>query len=121
MITGLFGVSVWSEDKARLVPFYRDVLKLPLMLDTDGFAVFGQPGGGTLLVGTHSEVKGPNGDPARHIVSLRTTDVDADFRRLGEAGVRAIEAPSTQGPNLRVATLADPEGNLFSLVQSLDD
>jgi len=116
MITGLFGVSVWSEDKARLVPFYRDVLKLPLMLDSDGFAVFGQPGA-TVLVGTHSEVHGQNRDAARHIVSLVTDDVDSEFARLQAAGVKVVEPPSTQGPDLRIATLADPEGNLFSLVQ----
>jgi predicted enzyme related to lactoylglutathione lyase len=92
---------------------------LPLLLDNDGFTVFGQSGGGTLLVVTHSEVRGPNGDPARYFVSLSTDDVDTEFGRLKGAGVRVIEAPSRQGPNLRIATLADPEGNLFSLVQSL--
>ena len=76
MITGLSGVSVWSEDHYRLLPFYRDVLSLPVMLEAEGFAVFGQPGGGTVLIGTHSEVHGPNLDPARHIVSLGTDDIE---------------------------------------------
>jgi predicted enzyme related to lactoylglutathione lyase len=119
MITGLNGVSVWGDDHKRLLPFYRDTLKLPLMFESDGFAVFGQPGGSTVLVGTHSEVHGPNADPARHIVTLGSDDIESDFGRLRDAGVTVIAAPSMQGPEMMIATLADPDGNLFSLMQSV--
>jgi predicted enzyme related to lactoylglutathione lyase len=119
MLSGVFGVSVWSEDHSRLVPFYRDVLNLPVLLETDGFAVFGQQDGVSLLVGTHSEVRGRNGDAARHIVSLHSDDTQADFARLKAAGVTIVAEPSMQGPNFLMATFADPEGNLFSVVQPM--
>jgi hypothetical protein len=30
MITGVRGTTIWSEDLNRLLPFYRDLLGLPL-------------------------------------------------------------------------------------------
>ena len=116
MITGLNGVSIWGEEKDRLVSFYRDLLQLPVMGDFEGFAVLGSPGE-TILVGAHSEVRGQNADRARHMVGLRSDNIEADFTRLRDAGVEVIEPPSLQGPNLMVATLADPDGNIFQLLQ----
>jgi hypothetical protein len=62
MITGLRGTSIWSQDLHNLLPFYRDVLGLEVTSETPGFVVLGG-----LWLGTHSEVHGPNTDPARHI------------------------------------------------------
>src|SRR2546422_568810 len=79
-------------------------------------ACFGDLAGTTLLVGTHSDVKGPNTDPARHMVSLASDDIQADFRRLKAAGVEFVEEPTQLG-ELFIATLKDPEGNLVQLLQ----
>jgi predicted enzyme related to lactoylglutathione lyase len=111
MITGLSGASIWSEDHKRLLPFYRDVLGLPVTIDSPGFAVLGGLG-----LGTHSAVHGPNADPARHMVGLTTSDITADWKRLKDAGVEFIEDPRDYG-NLWIATLKDPEGNLVQLFQ----
>ena len=47
MITGLRGATIWSEDLNRLLPFYRDVLGLPVTLLVDGcsapFVTVGAP------------------------------------------------------------------------------
>lgn len=116
MITGLRGTTIWSEDLNRLLPFYRDVLGLPVTIETPGFVVLGPREGPTLAVGTHSEVHGRNTDPARHMVGLKTDDVTTDYKRLRDAGVEFLEAP-TDYPNVRVATLKDPDGNLVQLLQ----
>jgi predicted enzyme related to lactoylglutathione lyase len=117
MITGLRGATIWSESLDNLLPFYRDVLGFKVGLQIDGFAVLGEMGKGpTLALGTHSEVRGRNADPARHMVGLGTDDVDTDCKRLKAAGVEFIEDPTTYGP-LRIATLKDPEGNLIQLLQ----
>ena len=78
--------------------------------------VFGTAEGPALGLGTHSEVRGPNADPARHMVGLATDDIQADWKRLQAAGVKFVEDPTDYG-TLRIATLADPDGNLVQLFQ----
>jgi predicted enzyme related to lactoylglutathione lyase len=118
MITGPAGASIWSEDHRKLVPFYRDTLGLQVAVESEsaGVVVFGDYAGTTLLVGTHSEVKGRNPDPARHMVALLTDDARGDCARLKAAGVAFIQEPTQQG-DLVIATLQDPEGNLIQLLQ----
>ena len=120
MITGLRGATIWSEDMTRyLLPFYRDVLGLPVAIQIEGFVVLGRQGEASLALGTHSQVRGVNQDPARHMVGLATNDVDNDWKRLVSAGVEFIEKPTDYG-QLRIATLKDPEGNLVQLLQPLE-
>ena len=116
MIKGLRGASVWSSDLNNLLPFYRDVLGLKVGIDTPGFVVLGDPAGASLALGTHSEVKGRNSDPARHMVALATDDIHADTKRLKAANVEFVEDPKDFG-NVWVATVKDPEGNYVQLVQ----
>ena len=118
MITGLRGATIWSEDLNNLLPFYCDLLGLPVAIEIQGFVVLGKPGVATLALGTHSEVRGPNRDPARHMVGLGTDDVDADWTRLTAARVEFVEKPTDYG-QLRIATLRDPEGNLVQLLQPI--
>ena len=118
MIKGLRGATIWSEDLANLLPFYRDVLGLRVGIQIPGFAVLGEPGSPALALGTHSEVHGRNGDPARHMVALSTDDVKGEWERLKAAGVEFVESPTDYG-QVRIATLKDPEGNLLQLVQPL--
>jgi predicted enzyme related to lactoylglutathione lyase len=116
MIKGLEGATIWSEDLGNLLPFYRDVLGLPVRVQTPGFVVLGRPDTPGLALGTHSEVRGRNADPARHMVGLASDDVTTDWKRLKDAGVEFIENPTDYG-NFRIATLKDPEGNLVQLVE----
>jgi predicted enzyme related to lactoylglutathione lyase len=118
MIKGLRGASIWSEDVKNLLPFYRDILGLKVGFEMPGFVLLGDPGGVGLALGTHSEVRGRNNDPARHMVGLASDDVKADAKRLKAAGVEFVEDP-TDYDTMRVATLKDPEGNLVQLLQPL--
>lgn len=118
MIKGLRGASIWSEDVKNLLPFYRDALGLKVGLETPGFVVLGELGAPHLALGTHSEVRGRNADPARHMVALMTDDVRAEWTRLKNAGVEFVENP-TDYNNVRIATLKDPEGNLVQLVETV--
>ena len=116
MIKGLAGSSIWSADLNNLLPFYRDTLGLKATLESPGFVVFGDLNGPTLGLGTHSEVKGKNADPARHMVALMTDDVEGEYQRLKSKGVEFIEAP-TKFDQVTIATLEDPEGNYVQLFQ----
>ena len=116
MIKGLSGATIWSEDLGNLLPFYRDVLGLPVGIQIPGFVVFGNLDAPALALGTHSEVRGRNADPARHMVGFTTDDVRADWKRLKDAGVEFVEDPTDYGQH-RIATLKDPEGNLIQLLE----
>jgi predicted enzyme related to lactoylglutathione lyase len=120
MIKQFSGVSLWSEDLNNLLPFYRDVLGLKVIHESQGFAVLGQDGfdGPTVGLGTHSEVHGRNNDPARHMIGFTSDDILADWKRLKEAGVEFIEDPTEYGGDMSIATLKDPEGNLVQLWQA---
>jgi predicted enzyme related to lactoylglutathione lyase len=119
MIKKFAGASIWSEDLHNLLPFYRDVLGLKVVDESESFVVLGadQPDSAALGLGTHSEVHGRNSDPARHMVGLESDDLAADWRRLKEAGVEFIEDPTEYGGGMSIATLKDPEGNLVQLWQ----
>jgi len=116
MIKGLSAVSVWSADLKNLLPFYRDVLGLRMVIESPRFVVLGEPGGPSLGLGTHSDVRGRNADPARHMIGLTTDDLAGDWKRLKAAGVEFVEAP-TDYDTVSIATLKDPEGNLIQLIQ----
>jgi predicted enzyme related to lactoylglutathione lyase len=121
MIKQFAGASIWSEDLNNLLPFYRDVLGLKVVMESPGFVVLGadRPDTPALGLGTHSEVHGRNADPARHMVGLASDDLRADWKRLREAGVEFIEDPTEYG-EMSIATLQDPEGNLVQLWQYRD-
>src|SRR5258707_14742829 len=116
MIKRLRVSSIWSEALNKLLPFYRDLLGLPVSLETPGFVVLGEPDTPAVALGTHSEVRGRGSDPARHIVGLETGDIAKECRRLREAGLEFVEDPKDVG-NGWVATFKDPEGNLLQLLQ----
>src|SRR5262245_33482861 len=116
MITQLANATIWSEDLNNLLPFYRDTLGLKVAMDSPQFVMLGSdnPDAPGLGLGTHSEVHGKNGDPARHMVALMTDDLTGDWKRLKDAGVEFIQDPTDYG-DLSIATLKDPEGNYVQL------
>lgn len=119
MIKKFAGASIWSEDLQNLLPFYRDVLGLKVVHESEGFVVLGegQSDSATLGLGTHSEVHGHNTDPARHMVGLESDNLTEDWQRLKQAGVEFIEEPTDYGDDMSIATMKDPEGNLVQLWQ----
>lgn len=118
MITQFAGASIWSEDLNNLLPFYRDVLGLKVTMESPGFVLLGGngPESPALGLGTHSEVHGPNQDPPRHMVGLDSDDIEADVKRLKDAGVEFIQDATNYG-DIILATLKDPEGNLVQIWQ----
>ena len=116
MIKGFGGASIWSQDLNNLLPFYRDTLGLKPTIESERFVLFGDPNAPSLGLGSHSEVKGKNNDPARHMVGLMTDDVRAEYQRLKSKGVEFVEEP-TNYDQITISTVKDPEGNLVQLFQ----
>ncbi|MBX3013726.1 MAG: VOC family protein [Caldilineaceae bacterium] len=118
MIQHFVSTTIWSEDVNKLLPFYRDVLGLQITMEMPGFVLLGQEPSQTAVLGlgTHSQVHGPNRDPARHMVGFVSNDIMADWQRLQGQGVEFIEDPTLSG-ELWIATMKDPEGNLVQIFQ----
>jgi predicted enzyme related to lactoylglutathione lyase len=114
---------VFSKEPAALIPFYRDVLGLPL-LGEDGFAVTFDLGGGAMLRLTAL----PGHAPAPHTAfGWSLADITATVIRLRAGGVTFQVYDgfgqdehgiwTAPGGAARVAWFTDPEGNLLSLTQ----
>ncbi|GAA4727844.1 VOC family protein [Isoptericola chiayiensis] len=72
------------------------------------------PGGGGLMLGTHRESPGWPVEPGHGATYAVTDDVDRVFEAAVVAGGRAVMKPADQDYGGRSATVADPEGNLWS-------
>ena len=115
MIKRFDGVTLWSSDLNNLLPFYRDVIGLPVAMEGPGFVILGEFENPRLCIGTHSEVRGRPTDPHRWLIRFESTDLRADLDRLRSAGVEVIEEPNDQGGGFWLGTVKDPEGNLVQL------
>ena len=118
MIKGLISAGIWSEDiQKTLLPFYRDVVGLPVAMDSPEFVVLASDTSApSVTLGTHSDVKGNNADPARHMVGLSTDDIEGEVLRLKGKGVEFI-GEIEKFDQITVATFKDPEGNYIQLLQ----
>lgn len=112
----LRGSTLWSQDVDKLLPFYRDLLRIPVAAQTPDFIVLGHNGGPTLSLGTRKELDGKAADPYRFSFGFDSDDLHSDLHRLRAAGVDVLEAPPDAG-GLKYATIIDPEGNMISLHQ----
>ncbi len=115
MIQRFGGTTVWSGDLHRLLPFYRDIIGLPIALDSPEFVILGSLEDPSLCIGTHSEVKGRSADPHRWLVRFDTDDIHAEVRRLAKLNVPILQEPEHQGGGFWIATCEDPDGNLVQL------
>jgi len=103
-------------DYGRSVAFYRDVLGLHIYREWVSGTVFFL-GGGLLEL---SRSAGPVTDDKLSLW-LHVRDVDAEFKRLADAGVDVVESPVTEPWGLREARVRDPDGLLLVLVEVLPD
>ena len=117
-------VNVFVSDLARSVDFYRGRLGLPLAFadEEHGYASFETDGvrlgvarvdpadaASATLLGRHTGV------------GLGVPDLDAAYERLRGEGVAFPMAPTKQPWGGYMATLADPDGNVFYLDQLRDE
>lgn len=110
----LLVVSLWAEDVAALVHFYRDVIGLTLMVHHGDHPHFDL--GGTYLVILQGEpCPAANAKPEHFpVLAFAVDDLDAAVERLHTYG---IETPwgISPGPESRWIKFYDPAGNLIEL------
>lgn len=113
-------ILIGSEDPARLAEFYTKLFGTPAW-DDNGFVGW-MIGSGSITVGPHDQVKGPNAAPGRLMWNIESADVKGDFERFKTAGAKVIAEPYTfeGAPDSWIATLADPDENYFQLAAPMD-
>ena len=114
----LYAVRIFVHDFERACAFYGQVLGLEerYRSDEQGWAEY-DVGGAGLGVERLAE-----DDPEAHLVgrflgvSLMVEDIEATHARLSAAGVEFTGAPETQPWGGVLAHLADPDGNVLTLL-----
>ena len=120
-IARLGGVSLDTADPARLAAFYRELLGLEVLYDSDEFVAL--QGAGILLsaqrVDDHVPPTWPSGDvPKQMHLELAVDDLDA-----AEAAAIALGAsrPDDQPSPDRWRVLIDPAGHPFCITTLISD
>ncbi len=118
-------ILIGSEDPQRLVEYYSKLFGDPAF--AEGGYTGWQIGSGFVTVGPHDQVHGRNAHPGRIIWNIETPDVQGEFARMRDAGAIVVrepytfeDAPVEAGAGFWIATLADPDDNLFQLMSPMD-
>ena len=107
--------AVTVTDLPRAVGFYRDVLGLPFLFETNGMAFF-QAGETRLLVGLN-----PHGTPSDgSVLYFDAPDIDPLRAALEGLGI-VFNGPTqvlqrTASHELKLASFRDPDGNALALM-----
>lgn len=124
-----YKIFIFSEDPDKLVKFYTDVLdfkiikKLEYELDY-GYTIQIPKGDMQIWLAKHSDVRGENKDPYRHLVNFYTDNLDHYLEKSRSyPGVRVIAEPFCMGEIIPgeerwACTILDPEGNCLQFMGS---
>ena len=114
----LAGVLIYTSPArfGALRAFYVDVLELSPRSDRDGFVNF-EFGDLRLTIAVHDAVADTTKDPNRIMVNFATDDIDVSYATAVSAGAPSIRPPSPEPWGGRVATIADPDGNLVQFLE----
>ena len=118
-------INIYSRDIDRLAAFYerlgfRQTFRTPadgapvhMEMTLDAFTIgIADP---AALAADHGLEPDLGGRPVE--LALRTDDVDRDHVRLTEAGAPSLSTPHDFRDDLRLAWVADPDGNPIRLIQ----
>ena len=112
----LNSVMIGTKQTATLVSFYEKLFGKPAdMVDEENGFHGWQVGSGFLSVLEHSEMGGNAKDPGRVMINFETAQVKEEFERIKSIGGTVVHEPYAMGEGW-IATLADPDGNLFQLI-----
>jgi methylmalonyl-CoA/ethylmalonyl-CoA epimerase len=106
-VQGIAQLGITTQDQAAATRFYRDVVGLPLLFESNGMAFF-QCGPSRILVGTESK------EPQKVLAYLKVDDVRLAAVELRKKGVTFHEGPHIvarlEGRDVWLAAFRDPAG-----------
>ncbi len=110
---------IGTKQPLVLAAFYEKVFGKPADMSDQENGFWGwQVGNAFMGVLTHSEMGGSSKDPGRVIINFETTQVKEEFERIKALGGKVIKEPYAMGDGF-IATLADPDGNYFQLMNPM--
>ena len=123
MIKRIESAGLFSEDAKKLAEFYRDKVGLKLTAEAEigegGEGLFGFEfgEGSSFYIVDHSEIKGKNKEPKRMMVNWEVDNIEAEVKKLDQAGIKKIQDIYHMQDYGYIATFEDIDGNYFQLVQ----
>ena len=109
----------WLEvrvtDMKEAIVFYRDVLGLKVKREWNYYVMFDLPGTLTFAIMLGGKKGRKEGAPN---IYFSVENVDAEYEKLKEKGVKFVEPPKKQYWGGYAALFADPDENLLYLVQA---
>jgi predicted enzyme related to lactoylglutathione lyase len=110
-------VALTTSDLPRAIRFYRDVLGLPLLFETNGMAFFDVAG--MRLMIAHDKDR-PSTKRPTSILYFDTPDFEGSLARVKAAGI-LLEGPvetvqRTANGELRLQQFIDPDGNMLAIM-----
>ena len=110
---------IGTKQPLVLVAFYEKVLGKPAnMVDQENGFWGWQVGNVFLGILSHSEMVGNTKDPGRVMINFETSQAKEEFERIRPLGGAVIKEPYEMGGGF-IATLADPDGNYFQLMNPM--
>lgn len=125
MITKIHSAPIVVRDQEKALEFYTGVLGWEKDIDNDmgdgmRFLTVRPPGGGMVLSLGQPGMYGrtaPDDEPEHTGISLVATDLRATFDDLRAKGARIIEEPEEMPWGSVGGHFADPDGNIFFVVE----
>jgi len=115
----LNSVMLGTTQPQALAAFYEKVFGKPADMNDPENGFWGwQVGKAFMGILNHSEMGGSTKDPGRVMINFETPDVKQEFERIKSIGGAVIHEPYEMGQGW-IATLADPDGNYFQLMNPM--
>ena len=115
----LNSVMIGTKQPRELAAFYEKLLGIPAGMVDQENGFWGWDVGNTYLgILNHSEMDGNTKDPGRILINFETPQVKEEFERIKALGGTVVREPYQMGDGW-IATLADPDGNYFQLMNPM--
>jgi lactoylglutathione lyase len=116
-------IAIYTRDLARLESFYTQVLGFPIVRRWDAAGIVFVDAG-SLWIELTRQAAPDDGTQPRALdqgvginhFALQIDNVDHSFQELADRGVTVLAAPADY-EDVRVAFLADPDGNVLELIE----
>src|SRR4051794_4467072 len=116
-------IAIYTRDLARLEAFYTLTLGFPVVRRWDAVGIVFVDAGGLWIELTRQDAPDDGTHPRAldqgvglNHFALQVDHVDRAFQQLAAKGVRVLAAPADY-EQVRVAFLADPDGNVLELIE----
>ncbi len=109
-------ILLFSQNPQKLSEFYKKIFGKNPDMEEGGYFGFAL-GSGFITIGPHDKVRGKNLNPERIMINFESENVEKEFERIKDLGAKVIAEPyhPENDENYTIATLEDPDGNIFQL------